>query len=160
MRILRVLKGIATSAAIWSAAWVPLTVGLAGVSALFGMPLPPREIWGLLLLRQAIGGALNGAVFGSALAVLGRRRTFESLHYGLFALCGAIGGAGFPLLISGVLSTTVSGTIPVQALIFSTITSGFLGTVCAVESLRLARRAPALPAGDGDEQRRLVNHTA
>ena len=124
------------------------------------MTLPPREFWGLLLVRQAIAGALNGAVFGAALAILGRRRTFESLRYGLFALCGAIGGAVFPLLMTGVLITTVSATIPLQAVIFSTAISGFLGTVCAVESLRLARRAPTLSAGVGDEPKQLASHTA
>lgn len=160
MRILRVLKGIATSAAIWGAAWIPLTVALSGVAALFGMPQPPRELWGLLLLRQGIAGALNGAVFGATLAVLGRRRAFESLHYGLFAVSGAIGGAVFPLLMTGLVATTTSAAIPFQAIVFSTAMSAFLGTVCAVESLRLARQAPALPSVDGGEERRLVSHSA
>ena len=160
MRILRVLKGIATTAAIWAVAWVPLTIGLASLSALFGMPQPPREIWGILLLRQAIGGALNGAVFGAALAVLGRRRTFESLHYGLFAACGAIGGAVFPVLLTGVMVTTVSVALPVGAMVFGIALSSFLGTVCAVESLRLARRAPALSIGASDEPKQLMSNTA
>jgi hypothetical protein len=159
VRLLRVLKGIATSAALWAVAWVPLTVGLAGVTALFGAPLPPREIWGVLLLRQAIVGALNGAVFGAALAILGRRRTFESLRYGLFAACGAIGGAVFPVVVTGVM-LAVYDSLPLSAMVFSTGMSSFLGAVCGVESLRLARRATALPGATTDENRQLASTSA
>ena len=152
MRLLRVLKGIAKSAAVWTLGWVSLTLLISGVATVFGAHLPPSEFWGMILARQAIGGAINGAFFASALAFLGRRRTLDSLSFPLVAACGAIGGVAFPLLQMGVLLKTYPGTIPWGAMLVGAAFSTAVGATFAAQQLHVARQAqPLLPEAVDDE---------
>jgi len=155
MRILRILKGIALTAVTWAIAWVPLSLALVGIGALVGVPLPPRAYWGFLVAREAIGGAINGAVFGTVLALFGRRQTFATLSIARMALCGAIGGAVFPLFVMTIVLRFVrleSGAyvMPPSAvqLGLGLAISSAVGAVCAATSLAIARRAPELPVAE------------
>ena len=152
MRLLRVLKGIAKSAAVWSFGWVSLTLLTSSVAAVFGAKLPSSEFWGMILARQAIGGAINGAFFASALAILGRRRTLDSLSFPLVAACGAIGGVAFPLLMMGVLLQTFPGSIPWGPMLVGAAVSTVVGATFAAQQLHVARSAqPLLPEAVVDE---------
>ena len=148
MKIARLLRGIAGTALTWALAWAPLTVALTAIFALVGGVPPPRDIWGVLLLRQAIVGAINGAVFASTLALFGRRQTLSTLRSGRVALYGAIGGSGFPVLTTLVVVRMAHVALPATALVALIVTNAVLGASLAVGSLSLAQRAPELSRAD------------
>lgn len=153
MRIGRLLKGIAVTAVTWGAAWPALTIAFAGIAALVGAGFPPREVWKILLIRSVVGGAMNGAVFATALAAVSRRQTVMSLRMSRVMPCGALGGAVVPLLTTAIFigvrrhSVVVPAALPVLQLALSIAASAAFGAVCAGVSLRLARGAPEVPAG-------------
>jgi len=98
-----------------------------------------------LLIRSAIGGALNGAVFSVALAITGRDKTPETLSGGLLIACGAIGGAFFPALLLGALATT-GVTLPMIVVPVNLLIGGLMGATFAGITLKAIRHAATLPA--------------
>jgi len=147
MRILRILKGIGITAVLWAIAWVPLTFGLFLASRLFGAPVPPGDMWALLVYRQFVTGAMTGAAFALALAVLGRTRTVATLGYGRMAVCGALGGIVFPAFTT-IMFARMGVALPVLPMLLGGAISASAGALCATGSLRLARRAPELSSAD------------
>jgi hypothetical protein len=132
--ILRRIRGAASVALIWAAAWLPVGVLVAAWKGW----LSPEflGVWTLL-------GACAGAVFAILLATLERRRTLEDLSPRRLTMWGALGGAALPvggsllidLLVRG---TSLTGDAPV---IFGIL--ALLGAACAWATLRIARRDPA-----------------
>ena len=144
MRILRVLRGIVTTAVTWAVVWVPVSLIPFGIGSLFGSPLPAR-VYLTIIIGQAVVGAVNGTVFATILAVAGRRKSFETLSLRWIAVCGAVGGALLPFLGRAAL-IAADFPIPASALLSTLITNGVLGAGLAATTLSLARRAPALRA--------------
>jgi hypothetical protein len=144
MKIPRMLRGILKTAVVWGIAWVPCTAALLGLAALFGNPIPGAAIIPLLI-RSAIGGALNGAAFSVALAIAGRNKTPETLSGALLIACGAIGGAFFPALLLGALATT-GVTMPMIVVPVNLLIGALMGTTFAAVTLTAIRRGATLPA--------------
>jgi hypothetical protein len=144
MKIPRILRGILKTAALWGIVWVPFTAALLGLGMLFGAPIPAAAIISILI-RSAIGGALNGAVFSVALAIAGRNKTPETLSGRLLIACGAIGGAFFPALMLGALATT-SVTVPLIVVPVNLAFGALMGTAFAAITLKAIRHAATLPA--------------
>jgi hypothetical protein len=148
MSILRKLRGIVTTALTWAVVWAPLSLLPLAFAALSGIQLPPGSV-GRVLIIQAVIGAINGGVFASVLAVAGRKKRFETLSLRWIAACGAVGGALFPLVVRAALFTSLEVPFPAMALAWDLVTNAALGAGFATLTLALARRAPALPEGDG-----------
>jgi hypothetical protein len=147
MRILRTLRGIAVTAVTWAVVWAPFSFVSIGLAAFAGQAFSPRLL-AIIVANQIVVGAINGAVFAGALAIAGRRRTFESLSMPLMVACGAIGGTLFPFGIRTLILSAGFGIHqPVTTLVTTLITNALLGAGCAALSLKLARRAPALGRG-------------
>lgn len=144
MKLPRVLRGILKTAVTWGIAWVPCTAALLGLGALFGAPIP-AAVFISLLIRSAIGGALNGAVFSVALAIAGRNKTPETLSGGVLIACGAIGGAFFPALLLGVLAST-SVSLPMIVVPVNLVIGALMGATFAGITLKAIRHAATLPA--------------
>lgn len=147
MRILRVLRGIVTTALTWGVVWAPFGLVSYGMAAAFGIDWPIGILAGLVV-GKAVTGAISGGVFGALLAVAGRRRTFDSLSLPWIAGLGAIGGALFPVATRVIMLTMTDIAIPVSVLLVGLATSALLGAGCAAATLAIARRAPALPSSD------------
>ena len=147
MRMLRLIRGIATTGLTWAVVWVPFSLIPVAVASLFGAALPMRVLTGLVI-GKALTGAISGAAFASFLAAVGRRRTFESLTLPWIAGLGALGGALFPSAIRATLLATMDVSLPASVLVSGLVTSALLGAGCASATLAIARRAPALPRSD------------
>lgn len=161
MEIGRLVRGIVRTSLTWAAITVPLSLIPFGVASLFGGPVPVR-IWGALLLTSGVMGLINGGVFATALAIMGRRTTFERLSLARIAACGAVGGALVPFVGRAVMIATTDVPLPATALLWTLATNAVLGAGFAAVALSAARRAPALPR-ETDEtsalaaRQRLVN---
>ena len=147
MRVLRLLRGVATTALTWAVVWAPFALIPFGVAMMFGAELPLRLLTGLVV-GKAVTGAISGATFAGLLAVAGRRRTFESLSLPWIAGLGAVGGAVFPAAVRATILTVMDVSLPVSVLVTGLVTSALLGAGCASMTLAIARRAPALPRSD------------
>ena len=144
MKFPRILRGILKTAVTWGIAWVPCTAAFLGLAALFGAPLPAAAVIAILI-RSALGGALNGAVFSIALAIAGRNKTPETLSAPLLIACGAIGGAFFPALLLGAIAGT-SISLPLVAVLVNIGIGALMGTTFAGITLKAIRHAAKLPA--------------
>jgi hypothetical protein len=149
MKFPRILRGILKSAVTWGIAWVPFTAAFLGIATLFGAPIPGAVVIPILI-RAAIGGAINGAVFSVALAIAGRNKTPETLSGGVLIACGAIGGAFFPALMLGALTAT-SITLPMIAVLLNIGIGALMGTAFAGITLKAIRHAAMLPAPPGED---------
>jgi predicted membrane protein len=143
VKLPRLLRGILGTAVTWGLASLPISAAFLGVLALFGVG-PPAGLLIPILVRSAIGGAINGAVFAVALAITGRRKTPETLSAGLLVACGAIGGAFFPALTMGVILTQTTAVIPAAAVLWSIGSGALIGAALAGVTLRAIRRAARL----------------
>ena len=143
MRILRIVRGVVMTALTWATVWVPVSFIAIGVSSLFRT----GPALGISLTRfviiQATLGAITGGVFASALAIVGRRRTFSSLSMPVAAACGAAAATLVPVLVRVALSASLD--LPATAIVSTLLTTGAVGATCATLTLAFARRAPALP---------------
>lgn len=157
MRILRIVRGVVMTALTWATVWVPASVIAIGVSSLFrtgpalGMSLTR------FVIIQATLGAINGGVFASALAIVGRRRTFSSLSMPVAAACGAAAATLVPVLVRVALSASLYP--PATVIVSTLLTSGVVGATCATLTLAMARRAPALPDRNESAPQRLAAPT-
>lgn len=148
MRILRVLRGIVRTAITWVVLWVPVSLVPLGLAVLGGSPFPEGALRAFLL-TQAVAGTLNGVVFGSVVAIAGRRRTFEALSMPWMAACGAVGGAAGPSVIAAVMLSGNSIALPASVLLTTMVTNALMGAGLATLTLSVARRAPGLSRDAG-----------
>lgn len=159
MRILRVLKGIAVSAAVWTVALVPISLALVAIEALFSTVPISGTYWRAFLLTRLVTGAINGAVFGVLLATLSRRHEFATLSVRRVMVLGAIGGSIYPLINIGMIirhaatSPYWTGPLFVPGMAIMVAVNCALGAIWAGAALKLARRVPELPdSSDGDHK--------
>ena len=146
MRILRIIRGIATTALTWATVWVPVSFIAIGVASLFRTgPALGMSVTRFMIV-QATLGAITGAVFATSVAIAGRRRTLNTLSMPVVAACGA----GVATLVPVLVRIGLAGSLetPVTAIVSTLLTSGVVGATCATLTLALARRAPALMDGD------------
>lgn len=144
MRFLHKFKAVIRNAVTFAAVWLPIALAILTVQVLLrGSSLPPR-FWIFYSLQQLRAGVLMGAAFSIAFAVIARRQTFASLSVARVALCGGLAGASFSLLwfLSNPGMMSAAGMI-----VTSAATIG-IGAAVAGGFLVLARRAPAMSAGE------------
>jgi hypothetical protein len=144
MQIFRKLRGIAATALTWAVVWAPLSLIPLGLRVLLLGPVP-SGMWGNVWRISMMTGAINGAIFGTVLAIAGQRKTFETLSLRWIAACGAAGGALFPLALRAVGYAMLDLPIPATALASTLVTNALLGAGLATSTLAVARHAPALP---------------
>ncbi len=153
----RGLKAVLKNAFLWGATLGVVGGGLVGLYALIfagpGVESLPERIGEALFaaaamgLRFAVGGAIIGTLFATALRLAYRGRALANLRIGRSALLGAlVGGVGIPLVYQ--FLNILSGDGPVLwKYLFDDIpwaaTAGALG---AAGTIWMARRAAALPA--------------
>jgi hypothetical protein len=156
----RLLRAVARNAAIWAAAWglaggaIVTTLGMvhpaSGVESLaerLGIALASGVLWGV---RFGVAGAVIGTVFSALIRLGYRGRPVGAISPARFALLGAVAGAvGVPLFLQ--LMNVLSGDGPVAWSLVSSdaLWAGVFGAAVAFGSIRLARRADALPSGLG-----------
>lgn len=150
MRIPRLLRGIVKTALMWAAVWVPVSLIPLGLSTLLGGVSLPFRVLIPVVISQAMMGAINGGIFASVVAIAGRRKTFETLSLPWIAACGAVSAAVFPFVLRTILFATIDIAVPVTVLVWGLATNAVLGAGCAAMTLSIARRAPALPPGNGE----------
>jgi hypothetical protein len=147
MKIVRVIRGILSTAAAWSIAWIPLTFAMWSVSAALGAHVPPFRFWGVMLVGAAIRGAITGAAFATVVAIAGRRREFGALRVRDMLLWGGIGGLAGPAISVAAFLLNGSVAIPLIPLGLGLGFSSLLGALSGAATLYVARRAPELGAG-------------
>jgi len=154
MSVLRRVRGIATTAAIWGATFASAGVFVGVALDILGLTQPldlPRLIAVLarVALRWATVGAGMGALFATTVILTQRERTVDDLstrRFSLFGLAAAVVvsfAAGLVILVSTGRSLTDTLT---PGLIVAAV-CGAIGAGIATSTLRLARRAedPADP---------------
>lgn len=147
--VLRRLRGLAGTAAVWAAAWGAVGVipsvtiqafwfGRHGGAPLSLAVILPMIGWGFAV--WAVWGALSGLVFGIVVAIRERHRTPDGLSARRIAGWGAIAGLTIPALI---LVYTVTHA-PAQALSLNMgkilLFGALLGMGCGAGSLVAARQ--------------------
>jgi hypothetical protein len=130
-----------STAIVWGIAWIPMSIALYGAAALLGADLPRMRFWGEILLGVSIRGAMSGAAFAGALAVVGRRMNFEALGVPRMMLCGALGAVVAPVMTLGVIALGGSLSVNPAAIGLSLLVSSALGAVSGAATLLTARRA-------------------
>ncbi len=146
---MRRLRGILRTALVWGIAWtLPGIVWVRGLLWLTHAQVPGLGgvFWSSVIQNWTLVGAISGALFALVFSAAERRtHSLESLSMRRFAMWGAIGGAGLPLILFPAMARMIPSAIG-QALGAAAV-YGLLGAASAAGSLRLARRAnPALPS--------------
>jgi len=147
MTVLRKLRGVVGTAALWGAAWLPLGV-ILGIYRAFTLdmdvPMSPGfwiKLVGTFALVWTVWGAASGASFALALTLAGQDRSLTELSFRRFAVLGAIGAvtpsATFLLVLW--LQTRFADLLLPAAFVLSL--SGVLGAASAVGTFALARRS-------------------
>jgi hypothetical protein len=148
MAISRKLRGVVGMALTWGVGFsllgsltllVGLLVGLVP-SSIFG----PREILAVAV-RGFISGAFAGGLFAWLFATAERRQTLATISKLRVAVWGFLGAAVLPLATAIAIGSSV---VPLSVLVAGTVVSGVIGSVMAMTTVHLARRAPALPAAE------------
>lgn len=145
MNLMRRIRAMLQTAAIWGAAWtvpgllwVTVLAFLQRNSAAQPHPNVSGFLWTILLNWTAVG-PIGGAAFALTLSVAERRKSsLGGLSLRRVASWGAIGGVCLPIA----LYPTLSGTIPnpMQQLVLDVVVYGALGAASAAASVRLAQR--------------------
>jgi hypothetical protein len=140
---LRLLRGFATTALLWGAAWA---IAGAKVSFLFRRFASPGSDLPLIMAswQQAAGifgiiGALNGGVFALAVIIGERRRSFAELSPARMALWGLMGGVSYPMLFT-VRDLFIGRALPNDWFVAVPVCALF-GAASAWGMLKIARRA-------------------
>lgn len=147
MKLLKLLRGIAGTAALWGAGFIVLAIPtVATILSPDAPPLGWSSVPGLLvplLAYPIVHGAICGALFALLLSATSRRvKSVEQLPVARTAALGAVAGVVMPFLVNG-------GHI---ALLEAAI-GGALGVTTATASLLVARRsAPALVEASAQPQ--------
>jgi hypothetical protein len=146
MAIIRRLRGALGVGVVWGVAFSTLATtlllgGLAGgviPSIVFG----PRDVVSVAIRAFVVGG-LAGMVFAAALASAERQRTLANLSIKRVALWGFLGAAGVPSILA--VAMGAMGLLPLGVLASSVAAFGAIGGALSIATVRIARRAPALP---------------
>ena len=143
--MLRKLRGILSTAAVWALVWLPIGLSLALILG------PPSEClycaphWLLYqIVIWAIWGALSGALFAVILILMERRRTLAELSLRRNATWGALASLFLPLLLAILELIEYWSYLGEQFWRFTmlalVVASG-LGAACAALTLKAAQRA-------------------
>lgn len=127
-RWMRRIRGAIGMGLTWAAAWFAAGMVLLVIVGPDAADVPFPLFFGLL-------GFLAGVTFSAILGMVERRRRFDQMSIGRFAIWGGVGG----LLFSGIFVSAASlglGTLAVLAPVFA-----ISGATCAGGALALARRA-------------------
>ncbi len=147
MGIWRRLRGILGIATTWGVAFslFATTLVLSGVAVrLFPVSIfGPRQIVAIAIENFLMGG-LAGTLFSLFFATGERRQTLESLSMPRVALWGFL-GVGVPAAALVLGAIFMYGRIPLLAAPLGVAMAGAMGSAMSVATIKLARRAPALP---------------
>ena len=145
--IVRRLRGILGIATTWGVAFsvVATTLVVSGVvTRLFPVSIfGPRQIAAVAVENFLMGG-LAGTLFSLFFAGGERRQTIETLSMPRVALWGFL-GVGVPAAALVLGATFLYGRIPLLVVPLSIAVAGAMGSAMSVATIKLARRAPALP---------------
>ena len=148
MFILRRIRGVAVSAAIWAVAFAAVGLARLPVYDFLGTlyPTGPGGLLGVVrtvALNGAVAGLASGALFATIVMLAERRHNFASLTARRFALWGL--GAGM-LFTGGVdVAYAVAGRWPLDwSTVIWTAFYGAVGAGIGATTFRLARRRPEI----------------
>jgi hypothetical protein len=146
MGILRRLRGILGIATTWGVAFsviaTTLLIGGLTIGLFPGSVFGPRQIVSVAIQNFFMGG-LAGTLFSLFFAGGERRQTLETLSMARVALWGFL-GVGVPTAAL-VLGASILYHIPLLVAPLGITMAGALGSAMSVATIKLARRAPALP---------------
>jgi hypothetical protein len=144
LRRLRGLVGIATTWGIaFSVIMTTLLIGRWAVGARYGGAFGARQII-VAAVEFFFMGGLAGTLFSLFFARGERRQTLETLSMPRVALWGFL-GVGVPTAALTIAAMLMYGRGLLLVAPLSIVTAGALGSAMSVATIKLARRAPALP---------------
>lgn len=144
LRRLRGLVGIATTWAItFSVVGTALMIGRSAVGLLFpGVIFGPRQII-VAAIEYFLMGGLAGTLFSLFFASGERRQTLETLSMPRVALWGFL-GVSVPMAALSLGAIFLYGRV-LLGVPLTVAVAGAMGSAMSVATIKLARRAPALP---------------
>jgi len=146
-RRFRALLGIATT---WGVAFSAFaTTILVGGLAFAVFPISvfgPRQIVAVAIQNFLIG-AIAGGLFALLFARAERNRTLDTVSMSRVALWGFLGVA-IPAALTA-LTASALFHLPVAVITVGTLVAGVMGSAMSMATIKLARRAPALPDSSG-----------
>lgn len=145
--IVRRLRGILGIATTWGVAFsvIGTTLVVSGVvtgllpASIFG----PRQVVAVAIENFLMGG-LAGTLFSLFFASGERRQTLETLSMPRVALWGFL-GVGVPTAALVLGASVLYGRMSLLAAPLGVAMAGAMGSAMSVATIKLARRAPALP---------------
>jgi hypothetical protein len=148
MILLRRVRGVAVTAAMWGTAFAAAGVCVAAVMDIMGLTQPldlPRllDVLARVAIRWGKIGAGMGALFATTIILTQRERTFVDLSTSRFSLLGLTAG-GVVSFVVGILILLATGrslTDAVTPALVVAAACGAIGAGVATSTLRLARRA-------------------
>ena len=150
MHLTRRLRGVVGTMGVWAVAFSAFGVATTIPLWLLGV-LPQRIGWLMITVpvRWALGGAVIGLGFATAVLIAERRRTLSGLSSRRFAAWGFLAGAIVPLSLAAFYTFKSSGSFATQMRggLFTAAICGVTGAALAVASLRAARRSPVTGPG-------------
>lgn len=159
MNLVRRLRGVLVSAAVWAVAFSLVGLVYVAQGAARGL-FPPSwaESWisisSLFIVRAMSFGAVAGTVFALTVMVAERRRTFHMLSAKRFALWGFLSATVIPLGLTAAYAAS-QGTSLNAAILPWAISYGLVGAGIGVATHWLGARgrpdvdsADALPSGE------------
>ena len=129
--VLRRLRGVALTAAVWALVWA-----LGGALMALVRAAPAGIVLGLSVV-SAVCGSVSGILFAVILMLLERHSRLEDLSHGLVTVWGALSGMTIPIVIFVLAEHGLR-----SPWLFLTV-FGVLGATCAAGTLALARRPTA-----------------
>jgi len=146
MGFLRRLRGLVGIATTWGVAFsimmTTLLVGRWALGGFHGFVLGPRQIT-VALIEFFLMGGLAGTLFSLFFASGERRQTLETLSLPRVALWGFLGvSVPTAALTLGAIFMYGRGLLVAP---LSIALAGAMGSAMSVATIKLARRAPALP---------------
>jgi hypothetical protein len=145
--ILRRIRGLLGIATAWGIAFSAIATTLAAsglVSRLFPTAVfGPRQIIAVAI-ENFLMGALAGTLFSLFFASGERRQTLETLSMPRVALWGFL-GVGVPTAALSLGAIFLYGRVPLWGAPLAVAMAGAMGSAMSVATIKLARRAPALP---------------
>jgi hypothetical protein len=132
----RRIRGAFGMGITWAIGWASVGMGIELVHNIWPNPIGGMvDIWPAVLAYPAFVG---GLAFSTVLGIAGRRRRFDELSVGGFALWGLLGGLLLGLLPIGL---AVTGTLPMVEAAILVGAISLLTTASASGSLLLAKMA-------------------
>jgi hypothetical protein len=147
MSLVRRVRGVAVTAAMWGSAFAAAGVGIAVVLDFMGLTQPLdfaglTEVLARVGIRWAKIGAGMGALFATTVILTQRRRTIADLSANRFSLIGltAGGAVAFAASLVILLATGWSLAAALTPGLAIAAACGAIGAGVATSTLRLARR--------------------